>query len=89
MDNPWSREAGTAVFGAVSLLVILAGTIATLTYFFFSVEHKGAPGKVSQVGIFFLMVSFGAAYGFTVMGRVSLLIGQVQFLIEVWLRIST
>jgi len=39
------------------------------------------------VGIWFLMVSFGASFGYTVMGRVSLLIGRVQFLIYEWLQI--
>jgi hypothetical protein len=66
-------------------LVILVGTVTVLFYFFFSVEHKGAAGGVSRVGVIFLMVSFGASFGYTVMGRVSLLIGRVQFLIENWL----
>jgi len=67
-------------------LIILAGTVSVLFYFFFSVEHKGAGGAVSRVGIWFLMVSFGASFGYTVMGRVSLLIGRVQFLINDWLQ---
>jgi hypothetical protein len=31
------------------------------------------------------MVSFGASYGYTVMARVSLLIGRVMFLLDDWL----
>jgi hypothetical protein len=31
------------------------------------------------------MVSFGAAFGFTVMGRVALLIGRLNFLILDWI----
>ena len=55
----WPWFAGTAwpVFGC---LVILAGTVSVLFYFFFSVEHKGAGQSVSRVGILFLMISFGA-----------------------------
>ena len=34
-----------------------------------------------------LMVGFGAGYGYTVMSRVSLLIGRFQFLLEDWLGI--
>ena len=30
-------------------------------------------GKVARVGIWFLMITFGAAFGFTVMGRIALL----------------
>jgi hypothetical protein len=33
------------------------------------------------------MVSFGAAYGFTVMSRISLLIGRFMFLLDAWLGI--
>lgn len=74
---------GLATLGA---LVILLGTVTVLFYFFFSVEHKGVGGAVSRIGIWFLMVSFGASFGYTVMGRVSLLIGRVQFLIYDWLQ---
>jgi hypothetical protein len=66
-------------------IVILAGTVSVLFYFFFSVEHTGAGGTVSRLGIWFLMISFGASFGYTVMGRVSLLIGRVEFLLKDWL----
>lgn len=62
--------------------IILIGTIAGLVYFFFSKEHTGIVGKISKVGIYFLMISFGAHFGFTVMGRISLLIGRFYDLIE-------
>ncbi|HET7903457.1 MAG TPA: hypothetical protein VFM17_02750 [Candidatus Eisenbacteria bacterium] len=65
------------------LLVI--GLLTTLMFFFFSKEHKGALGGTAKVGIYFLMVSFGASYGYTVMARISLLIGRVMFLVRDWL----
>lgn len=65
------------------LLVI--GVLATLVFFFFSKEHKGALGGTAKIGIYFLMVSFGASYGYTVMARISLLIGRVMFLLRDWL----
>lgn len=71
--------------GAASL--VLVGVVAVLFYFFFSVEHKGAIGAVSRIGIWFLMVAFGASFGFTVMARISLLIGRMQFLLGDWLRL--
>ena len=73
---------GGEIFGA-ALMVI--GVICTLTYFFFSVEHRGAVGGLSKIGIAFLMIGFGSAFGNTVMGRVALLIQRVDFLIEDWL----
>jgi hypothetical protein len=33
------------------------------------------------------MIAFGATFGFTVMGRISLLIGRVQFLLTDWLQV--
>jgi hypothetical protein len=63
------------------------GVIAVLTYFFFSKEHKGALGGVAKIGIWFLMVAFGASFGYTVMGRVSLLIGRMTFLLRDWLNL--
>lgn len=66
-------------------IIIIAAVISTLIYFYFSHEHTGALGVTAQVGIWFIMISFGAHFGYTVMGRVSLLIGRVQFLIDDWL----
>lgn len=66
-------------------LIVIVGVISTLTYFYFSREHKGVLGGVATVGIWFIMVSFGAHFGYTVMGRISLLIGRVQFLYHDWL----
>ena len=73
-------------FGATLLsLIIIAGVVSTLIYFYFSKEHKGLLGGVARTGIWFIMISFGAHFGYTVMARVSLLIGRVQFLINDWL----
>jgi len=65
-------------------ILMLIGVICTLTYFFFSVEHRGAVGLISKIGIIFLMIGFGSAFGNTVMGRVSLLIERVDFLVYDW-----
>ncbi|MFQ5498097.1 MAG: hypothetical protein ACE5FH_00355 [Candidatus Zixiibacteriota bacterium] len=65
-------------------LVVIVGVISTLIYFYFSHEHTGVLGVTARVGIWFIMISFGAHFGYTVMGRVSLLIGRVQFLAGDW-----
>jgi hypothetical protein len=69
-------------------LVLVVGVVCTLVFFFFSKEHKGVLGGSARLGIWYLMVSFGAAYGFTVMSRISLLIGRFQFLLDDWLGIT-
>lgn len=84
-SQAWLVDVAGPVFGA---LVAMIGTVAVLFYFFFSVEHKKLGSAVSKLGIWFLMVSFGASFGFTVMGRLSLLIGRVNFLLGEWLNIQ-
>lgn len=69
-------------WGDLSNLIIIAGVLSVLTYFFFSVEHKGFVKGVARTGILFLMISFGASFGFTVMARVSLLFGRFYDLVE-------
>jgi len=65
--------------------VIFIGVFSGLIYFFFSKEHKGLFGTASRVGIWVLMITFGASFGYTVMGRVSLLVGRLTFLFQDWL----
>jgi hypothetical protein len=71
---------GVAVGAIISSVVLLVGVICALIYFFFSKEHTGAFGAASRLGIWFLMVTFGAAFGYTVMARISLLTGRMQYL---------
>ena len=71
----------------LNLFIVLIGVLTVLIYFFFSVEHKGAVGYASRLGIWFLMVSFGASFGYTIMARLSLLIGRITFLLDDWLHL--
>jgi hypothetical protein len=63
-------------FGVFSNVLLLLGLLASLVYFYFSVAHKGVVGKVSRVGVWVLMIGFGASFGLTVQGRLSLAIGR-------------
>ena len=69
----------------VANILLFVGVISSIIYFYFSRPHKGLLGGVSRVGITFIMVSFGAAFGYTVMSRVSLLIGRFYFLVYDWI----
>ncbi|MCS7303535.1 MAG: hypothetical protein NZ602_00295 [Thermoguttaceae bacterium] len=76
----------TASVGAtVQALLLLAGVLCCLTYFFFSVEHRGLVGQAARIGIWVLMITFGAAFGYTVMARIALLAGRLEFLLNDWL----
>lgn len=65
--------------------VIFAGVFCGIIYFFFSKEHSGWFGRASQFGIWIMMLTFGASFGYTVMGRISLLVGRITFLFRDWL----
>lgn len=80
-----SLGGGGGIGAAILAIVVVVGVLATLIYFYFSKEHVGVLGVTAKVGIWYIMISFGAHFGYTVMGRVSLLIGRVQFLAEDWI----
>ena len=73
--------------GYVGGTILFIGTVCTLIYFFFSKSHEGATGYVAKVGIWVLMIGFGASFGYTVMARISLLIGRVLFLLRDWMMV--
>jgi hypothetical protein len=78
---------GVAIGATFSNLVLFFGVFCGLVYFFFSREHKGILYPASRLGIWILMITFGASFGYTVMARISLLTGRIQFLLRDWLHI--
>ncbi len=75
----------TTIWSSLASVLLVLGVLCCLAYFFFSVEHKGAVGGAARVGIWYLMITFGAAFGFTVMGRIALLAARFEFLFDDWL----
>jgi hypothetical protein len=69
-----------SVFQSANAIFLFVGTIACLVFFLFSVEHRGPIGRLAYFGRLCIMAGFGASFGYTVMARVSLLIGRVQFM---------
>ncbi len=74
-NGSWSN-----ILSSLDATFIVVGTLASLVFFFFSVEQKGGVGRFAYFGRLCIMAGFGASFGYTVMARVSLLIGRVQFL---------
>jgi len=71
----------------INNLLVIIGTSSTLTYFYFSRRETGMMSKFSRLGIGFIMIALGAAFGYTIMARVSLLIGRMIFLFGDWFHI--
>jgi len=78
-DGTWDWSA------SLKNLVLILGILACLVYFFFSFEHKNLVGRTAKVGIWVLMITFGAMFGYTVMGRIALLAIRLEFLFDDWL----
>jgi len=74
-------KASMGSYASINNIIVTLAVITTLSYFFFSREHKGALGTSAKIGVFFMMLFFGATFGYTVMSRVTLLIGRAQFLL--------
>ncbi|MBC7259833.1 MAG: hypothetical protein H5T65_11365 [Chloroflexi bacterium] len=74
---------------ALSHLVLVIGTVSTLAYFYFTGQGDTGLGRVRGgflkawrgLGKWFIMLTFGALFAGTVMARLSLLIGRLQFLV--------
>ena len=73
----WSRSIGN--------ITLILGILSVLYYFFFSLKKEDPFSRgMTKIGIAYLMIGFGASFAFTIMARVSLLIGRVEFLKEEW-----
>ncbi len=83
-----SQDQGFDFWQSLKNLLKVIGVLTCLVYFFFSIEHKGVVGKTARVGIWFLMITFGAAFGYTVMGRIALLSIRLEFLFTDWLHLT-
>ncbi|NLN74870.1 MAG: hypothetical protein GX139_00970 [Armatimonadetes bacterium] len=80
--KPFSGSYSNILSVAVFYVVLLAA----MSYFFFSFEHKHPAVKnTAAAGRWFLMIGFGAMFGATVMGRMTLFIGRLNFLINRWI----
>jgi len=79
----WSAIDWVATCGNTTLVI---GVLCVLYYFFFSFKKTDLFSRAaSRLGIAYLMLGFGASFGYTVMARISLLIGRVDFLKEEWI----
>ncbi len=88
IHGDFTQQMGATIrVGSVDEVLLLLFVIASLSYFFFSKELKGPISILPRSGRMVLMVAFGAAFGTTVMGRMALMIGRIQFILGDWLGI--
>ncbi len=73
--------------------LLAVGTIGTLLYFYFSASDESRGPRLwdriargwGGLGKWVIMITLGALFGSTVMSRISLLLGRIQFLAGDWL----
>jgi hypothetical protein len=71
---------------SVNNFIFVAVLMCVMTYFFFAFEQKTKTVRgLAKGGRWFLMITFGAYFGNTVMARMALFIERFQFLHEKWL----
>ena len=75
------------IVATVGNFILIIGTICGIYFFYFSKKQEGVYAVPSKLGIYFLMISFGASFGYTVTARISLLIGRLEFLLKDWLHL--
>lgn len=80
--------ASTALpLNSIKNIVIVVGVLGTLSYFFFTLKPSPVLTGASNFGKWVIMITFGAAFGNAIMGRVSLIIGRVQFMFGEWMHL--
>jgi hypothetical protein len=62
-------------------VVLVAGTIISLSYFILHREQKGVWGGFTKIGKYFILATLGAVFGSTALGRMAIIIQRVQFLV--------
>lgn len=77
---------------SVDNIVFTVFFLATMAFFVFTIGESSKGWKVyrpaSYVGRIAIMVGLGAAFGNTVMARMSLLLGRIQFVLIDWLKLT-
>ncbi len=68
-------------------VLFVAGVVTTIMYFLYlrQSEKSSFLKGGGEIGRMVMMMAFGASFGFTVMARMSLLIGRLQFLFGEWI----
>jgi hypothetical protein len=83
------QQIAASAEGIMSLdgFLVFFGTLVTIVYFTYTYKMSGPVAGAAVAGRWVMMVGFGAAFGASVMGRLSLVVGRFQFLLGDWLHL--
>ncbi|MGB5107161.1 MAG: hypothetical protein WBP42_10665 [Candidatus Zixiibacteriota bacterium] len=71
----------TSFMMILEAVVGLVGCVTVMVYFFYTRPDTKLVRGISMTGVYFLMIFFGATFGYTVTSRLTLLIGRIEFLL--------
>ena len=71
---------------SINNIIIVFGVISVLMFFYFTRKDTNPLFNYSgTIGRYIMMIAFGALFGNAAMGRMSLMIGRLRFLLLEWL----
>jgi len=76
--DAWTNIEQTQAFYTFGRLVFLVGLLCALGHFIFTFRPRAGLRAVSRAGVVTLMITFGSMFGFTVLGRIALLIERIS-----------
>ncbi len=71
----------------INNIIFVVITLSATMYFLFTLRSKQSE-PVITLGKYGMMIAFGATFGQTVMSRISLFTGRMQFLLFEWLKLT-
>jgi hypothetical protein len=81
-------DVGATLLASFTNILFVVTLVSVMTYFFFSFEHKNrGVQNAATLGRWLMMVAFGAMFGSTVMARLSLFIGRLDYLFREWVHL--
>jgi hypothetical protein len=81
---------GVSGFEAMNNIIIVVGMIAAVYYFYFTMSPglESSTKPFALFGRYILLLYFGQRFGGTIMFRLTLFIGRLQYLLYDWLQIG-
>ncbi len=89
VENQLVKQVAATVLALnkIDNIIIVLGVSCVIAYFFFTFTQSRVLKTTAEAGKWVMMITFGAAFGNAFMGRISLLIGRVQFIFGEWIHI--
>lgn len=70
-------------------IVFFVSFAVCMMYFFFTIGSENRYVRsASKIGRYIMMIAFGASFGTTIQGRISLFLGRLSFLLTQWMGIK-